>query len=269
MNDTELDEILDTWTEPPAPASLRENIRAGFAASLEQKTTPRILPRWLGVFVRKALLAGALLGTGAFLLLIVTQAFPQAPSGHIPYSVDSELVRYGDNGSSGVEMYLTSYNNDQENEIALSRSLPGNPLGTALARTLDAGLPHWQRLTRVLTISKEEWETIRAIRAAHPGVGFISGCGVGCLVLDHWSFARAAAGVNAGCLAGPAVGNETILNYPTTAVELHLDDNRRMTLWTAPDLGCFALRITTEEKQPGGAFRLVTRKQALRVTWNH
>ena len=32
MNDTELDEMLDQWAAPPAPASLREKVRAGFGA---------------------------------------------------------------------------------------------------------------------------------------------------------------------------------------------------------------------------------------------
>ncbi len=32
MNDTELDDLLDTWTAPPPPASLRERVQAGFAA---------------------------------------------------------------------------------------------------------------------------------------------------------------------------------------------------------------------------------------------
>jgi hypothetical protein len=268
MNDTELDEMLDRWSAPPAPATLRESVRAGFAAELEQRTKPGVLPQWIGAFARRSLLAAAILGTGAFVLLVVTQAFSQTPPGRIPYTVDSELVRYAEDGPSAVEMYITSYANDGENEVLLSRSLPGNLFATALARTLDAALPAWQRLTRPFTISDKEWERIQAIRAAHPGVGFISGCGAGCLVLDHWSFAKPAAGVNAGCLAGPIVGSEAILNYPTTAVSLHLGDNRRMTLWTAPDLACFALRITTEEKRPDGTFRLVTRKQALRVTVN-
>ncbi len=41
MNDTELDEMLDQWQAPPVPASLRENVRAGFAATLEQKPASR------------------------------------------------------------------------------------------------------------------------------------------------------------------------------------------------------------------------------------
>jgi hypothetical protein len=47
-----------------------------------------------------------------------------------------------------------------------------------------------------------------------------------------------------------------------------MDDWRRMTLWMAPDLGCFALRITIEERGADGTFRLVLRKQAQKVTLN-
>ena len=39
-------------------------------------------------------------------------------------------------------------------------------------------------------------------------------------------------------------------------------------MWMAPDLGCFALRITSEALRPDGTFRLVKTKQALRVTMN-
>jgi hypothetical protein len=38
-----------------------------------------------------------------------------------------------------------------------------------------------------------------------------------------------------------------------------------MTWWTAPDLGCFSLRITAEEKRADGAWRLVSEKRALRI----
>ena len=134
MNDTELDELLNQWSAPAAPASLRENVRSGFAAGLQRKTSPGVR-RWIAAFVpsgRKRLLA-AILGVGAF-LLIVTQAFPQmfglgAPPIKTPYTVDSEYLRYGDGGSSSaqlhrIQMYSTSYNLHGR-EIILSRSLPG------------------------------------------------------------------------------------------------------------------------------------------------
>jgi RNA polymerase sigma factor (sigma-70 family) len=70
--------------------------------------------------------------------------------------------------------------------------------------------------------------------------------------------------IQKGCVGGPVVAKETILGYATVAIR-HLDHNQRMTSWMAPELGCFALRLTEEERRPDGSFRLVLRKQALSV----
>jgi len=271
MNDTELDEILNSWSVPPAPASLRERVRAGFAAGLERETSPGVR-HWTAAFVpsaRKSLVAGAILAVGT-LFLIVAQAFPQmfslgSPPVKIPYTVDSEFVRYAEDGSSSIEMYSTSYSLNGH-EILLSRSLPGNLLGTAIGRTLDATLPYWSRIMSRLTVDAELLEKVR--RAAAQAVTVTAGCGGKCLVLEHYGFARASVGT--GCLAGAIVGRETILNYPTVAVRpvWGWGNHQRMTLWMAPDLGCFALRIMIEEQRPDGTFRLVSKKQALRVTLN-
>ena len=45
-------------------------------------------------------------------------------------------------------------------------------------------------------------------------------------------------------------------------------EHGRMTLWLAPDLGCFALKVTYEEQRPDGTFHLVNAKQGLKVTLN-
>jgi len=270
MNDTELDGLLDQWIAPAAPASLRENVRAGFGAGLERKTSPSVR-HWIGVFTpgaKKRLVAAAILGAGAF-LLIVTQAFPQmfglgAPSVKIPYTVDSEYHRYGDDGSPEtqlhrIQMYSTSYNLNGR-EIILSRSLPGNPFGTALRRALD---PIHDFLGKV---ALPFVATAAQVERARTAPQVITGCGDDCMMLEKYRFASA--GAAAGCVDGPIVGRETILNYPTTAVQLPLGDHWRIALWTAPDLGCFALRITIEEKRPDGTFRLVSKKQAIKVTLN-
>jgi len=272
MNDTELDELLDTWSAPPPPASLRENVRTGFAASLEGKTSPSVM-HWIAAFVpsaRRRLLAAAILSAGAF-LLIVTQAFPRmfklgSPPVRIPYTVDSEFVWFGDGGSSSIQqhriqMYSTSYNLNGR-EIILSRSLPGNPFGTALRRALDPIHSLLRQMTLPFVVTPEQLEKSRSAAQV------ITSCGdESCLSLAAETFPRPAAGAATGCVDGPVVGRETILNYPTVAVQLGWGDQRRMTLWTAPDLGCFALRITIEERRRG-TFRLVSKKQALKVTLN-
>jgi len=63
-------------------------------------------------------------------------------------------------------------------------------------------------------------------------------------------------------------GRETLLNHPATALQHPTLNGWRTTMWMAPDLGCFALRITTEEKRPDGTYRLVSEKRALKVNLN-
>jgi hypothetical protein len=235
MNDTELDEMLDKWSVPSPSASLRATVRAGFAVGLEPKPSPGVLVRWLTAIIpgpRKALPAGAILGIGA-LLLVVTQALPRTPSP--PYTVDSEFIRYSDDHSPVILSVSTSYNDTSGREIVLSRSIPSHHFGTAIGHMIDAVWYLWSQLTPPPVVNRDQLE-------------------------------RTAALIRAGCADGAVVGRETILNYPTTAVERRAGDRRRMTLWMAPGLGCFALRITTEAQRPDGTFHLVTVKQALKVT---
>ena len=130
-------------------------------------------------------------------------------------------------------MYLTSYI-DNGNEVSLSSSLPGDPFGTAVRRILDV-------------------------------TGFVL-----YLVTGR---SRESSGapdfVRAGCVNGPVVERETILGYSTTAVERRVGEHRRMTLWMAPDLGCFALRLRIEEQRPDGTYRVVSEKHSLKVTLSH
>jgi len=244
MNDTELDEILDAWSVPTPRSALRESVRAGFAANLERPTPPGLWPRRIATFARRSLLAAALVGVGAF-LFAVTQAFPQtlrvfSPPLKAPYTVDSELVRYMDDGSSKIAMYLTSFN-DNGREVVLSRSLPGDPIGTVVQRIKE----FLGQLTLPLGVNSEERERSAKARSE-----------------------AAAALIQSGCIVGVVLGRETILNHQTVASRAQLFSGGRVTWWMARDLGCFPLRIDTEEQQPNGTFRLASRKQALRVTVN-
>jgi hypothetical protein len=268
MNDTELDEMLDQWAAPPAPASLREKARAGFQAERTRIVPADLRKDWRPVFrngIRKTLLAAAIAGVGAFLVMVTTALSQTAPPEKIPYTVESEFIRYGDDGSRAVEMYLTSYMNQNGGEALVSRSIPGHPFETALGRTLDATLPAWSRLILPAVVSRQDLERMKKSRP--PAIGFITGCPEGtCLTINRYFFRRAASGADGECLEGPVVGRETILNYPTTAVELHLGEQQKMTFWTAPALGCFALRITSDTREADGVFHLTTVKQALKVT---
>jgi hypothetical protein len=253
MNDTELDDLLDLWVAPPPPASVREGVRAGFSAGHERTRVGRPRPRW-------RLLAGAILGTAA-LLLVVAQARPGAPV-RIPYIVDSEFLRYANDGSYRIEMYTQSYELNGA-EILKSRTISGGPFGTLLGRVFDATLPVWYRLTARFAIDGRTLDALRE-HAAH-AIGVIGGCAASCLVLEHFYFARAGSGAGSACMQGDVAGHDTLLGFPVTAVRPPWGSGERMTLWMAPDLGCFALRITLEAKRPDGTFRLVSERRALQV----
>jgi hypothetical protein len=189
-----------------------------------------------------SLFAGAVLTTVA--LVVGTQAFPQtlklvSPLMPIPFAVDSAYFEYGPDGSSTVNWYTTSYLHNTK-EIILSSSIPDNPVKSVIRRTVDATTFFFYALTLPFRSGSEQ-----ANRAA------------------------AADLVSKGCLAGPAVGHETILSYPTVVIKHDLPgDSRRITAWLAPDLGCFPLKHTIEEKRPDGTFRLVSGRHALKVTLN-
>jgi len=260
MNDTELDELLNTWTAPPAPASLRQGVQAGFAANLERKTSPGVV-HWIAAFVpsaRKSLVAGAVLAM-VTLLLVVTLALPQtlrlvSPPVRIPYIVDSDVVQYADDGTSAVEEHRGSYN-ENGREVGVYAVYPFrflNAIWHALAKVGNVV----GQLALPFTVSPELLKKYES--AARVSAGSEHGYALG----------SAAALIKAGCVCGPVVGHETILGHPTVAVQPDLGSHERVTFWMAPDLGCFALRITIEEKQPDGTFRLRIRKQALKVTLN-
>jgi hypothetical protein len=184
----------------------------------------------------KSLIIGAVLGVGAF----VWAAFPQtlrlaSALVRIPYTVDSVFVRHATDGSSTVDIYSTSYNHNG-NEIRLSSSVPGHPFASAIRSTLDVAQFVLLHQTALFHVDAEEAE-----RAA------------------------AAVRVNNGCEDGPVVGREMILNYSTVAVQF-TSTTDRITLWMSPDLGCFPLKMTYDERRPGGTFRQIIDRHALKVT---
>jgi len=269
-HDPELKSVVAEWTAPPPAADFHSRVLNAFDRRFGRIPWWR---RWLAAFVpgtRKSLLAGTIAVAGVF-LLVVTQAFPQmlglgSPPARIPWTVDSEFVRYAQDGSSSVEMYSRSYEVNS-NEILLKRSLPGDPFMTLIGRGLDRTLPAWGRLITPLVVDADVLKKVKQARARDRSVGFITGCNAGCLLLEHYSWAKVPAG-SSGCIDGPVIDRETILNHPTEAVRRRWTEHGRMTLWMAADLNCFALRVTYEEQRPDGTFRLTSAKQALRVNVN-
>ncbi len=272
--DPQLSKLLREWRVEDAPTALDARVLNIRKPRRRFSVARRMLAFPAGA--RKSLWAAAMVGIAC--LIVVTQAIPQtlklvSPPAPAPYTVDSEYIRYADDGSQTVEMYSTSYTSQNGGEIILERTIPDHPLGTAVGRTLDAVLPYLSRFTASVMVPPKELEKLR--QAAPKTVGVVSGCGdKPCFVLDHWGFARAESGPNAPCAAGSVVGYETILGHSTIGVMRPLPNVRstpsrpaaaRITMWMAPDLGCFALRLFVEEQQPDGAFRVVSEKQALSV----
>jgi hypothetical protein len=259
MNDTELDELLNTWTAPPAPASLRENVRAGFAMRLERKPSPGVLLRIVALLpsARKSLFAGAVAIVGTF-LLVVALALPQthrlvSPPVRIPYIVDSDIVRYSDDGTSTVEEHRGSYNKNGR-EVGVYAVYPS--FLNAIRHALMTCCSVVGELTLPFIVSPELMKKFES--AARVSAGSENGYALG----------SADALIKAGCVYGPVVGHETILGHPTVAVQPNLGSHQRVTFWMAPDLGCFALRIAIEERRPDGTLRLTIKKQAIKVTLN-
>jgi hypothetical protein len=261
MNDTELDELLDKWNAPAAPESLRERVRAGFHAPVERRTF-----RWGW---GKSLMAVAVM---AMLLVVVSRAVPQTlPEVHHPYVVLCEFSRYAADGSAAVQMYSTSYNDEYGREIMVARHLADNPVGDVVARTLDrlsdATAPVRFRLARLSPQGAEALDR-RAALGPLPALNdecfdFDTTCILG---VGHYFLPKAAGNPGIGCVDRPVVDRETILGYPTVAIQLGV--RFRKTIWMAPALGCFALKVASERQLADGSFRLFSGKQAVKVQLN-
>jgi len=235
MNDQELDDILNGWDVPPVSGSLRENIVARFAASLERRIPPKRWASWLG-----ARNAAVTIMCALALVVFVNKAVPQVRKNflllHVPFTVDSEFLRYADDESSSVEMYTTSFTHDGY-EVQLSRSFPDQPFRTALSQVVD-------------------WIGLLVFDVSLP---FSKGSG------KH-ERARAEF-IKNGCAASGQIVSpgEAILGYRTVAVHFNVPDNQRGTLWMAPDLSCFGLKFTIETKRPDGTFHLARARRAVRI----
>ncbi|HWZ33527.1 MAG TPA: hypothetical protein VNX18_19435 [Bryobacteraceae bacterium] len=253
MNDTELNQLLDTWKDPPVPVSFRRRTRAEFAARFEKTA------RWKPI-LRRSLFAAAI----AALLLVAMQAIPQtfSPQINVPYNVFSLFTKYSSDGSQTVEMATVSYNDENGREILLGRQMPGNFIGSVVGRALDA-------------VQRIAGPRLRPLRAAvhsdpervDPPPKVLVGCASeSCIGLE--SFAVPSVGARAGCATENVVARETIRDFPTVAVRVSVSPGRRLTVWMAPDLACYAMKIADERLGADGSFHLARMKQALKVRQN-
>jgi hypothetical protein len=264
MNDTELDDILNAWRTPPVPPSLAEHVRAGYTQKQGHGSLVTAFWRWITVHPRT--LAACAVVSILTLLIAVPGAHPQ-PAPAVPWTVESEFLHYAEDGSSSVEMLMTSYVLNG-NETVLSRWAPSNPMTTALWSTADAIGPVHDRIISRLMFGSAKMEEIHKSREARAArtVGAVTGCGPMCLSVSHSFWERAMPGPATGCVAREIAGRDTILGHATTAFQDRWTEHGRMTVWMAADLGCFALRSTYETQQPDGSFRMVGEKRAVKIT---
>jgi len=251
MTDTELDEMLDRWTAPLAPASLRAKVKGASDVLPQRRMRPGV---WAFASIAAVLLVGV-------------QASPQkltflSPGARIPYSVDSEFFQAKEDGSTEIQMDITSYNSEGR-EVFLSKSVPGDPWGTMILRARDFGaalLRPIQELSLPLVASPEQIQKVRALARIADCAG--GNCTGGWILGNRTDLLRS------GCELAPVAGHETILGYPTAAIQRSIAPDRRITVWMAPALGCFPLKSAVEEQQADGAFHAIRGRRALKITVN-
>jgi hypothetical protein len=253
MNDTELDELLNAWKAPDSSASWQDGMRARLAKK-PKRTLRNLFPGWRFVFAGAAVAAVAL-------VLVDNSAFPQVVQ-RPPYTVESEITLYQGwpdcrecwaEGPKSARM--TSYN-AAGNEQVLSWSVPGS-LWEEFFWTVR--FAHNNTIRKIHRLFGEPDPEADEYASVHTDVAHSSVVG------------RRATLVDSGCRTtsspGQVLGEDVVLNYPTVVTQVGFW-KRKVTLWMAPQLSCFALRATVEAQQTDGSWTLMSEKRALNVTLN-
>lgn len=247
MNDHELDELLDQWQSPAMRDSMREDLRTGFADTAKRAKRAALPRRIIGALprIRLGRFAAATMGVAALLFALV-QVSPQTvrmaspASFRIPYYVEFLFWRYSENGSTMHPTRITSFPYGGH-EIVMSVKEPGHFLFVAARGIANSIRTQFILAVPSFVLPKEP-------PMAEPAwfAGFVS----------------------SGCSSGKTVvGHETLAGYKTTVVETAAGE-RRTRIWMAPDLACFALKLTDEVRDANGTYRLRIRKEAVKVTMN-
>jgi hypothetical protein len=233
MTDHELDEMLNHWEVPPMRDTVRENVRAEFAVGVPRKPGKRI-----------SRLAFAAIGAAAVLFAMV-QVSPKtvrmaSPGFKIPFYVEFVFERYNPNGSAPYQSRITSFPYGGY-EIVMSVKESGDSFMDVVRRIGNSIRSQFVLAFPSLVLPK------------------------GRLMMEPASFAGF---VSSGCSTGmPVVGHETIAGHETTVVQ-SVSPASRFKTWLAPDLACFALKLTVEDREANGTYRLKLRKEAIQVTMN-
>jgi hypothetical protein len=263
MNDTELDELLDKWKAPSPTESFRNDFRAKLVPKL-RRSPRRFLGRWK-------------LATAAVVIVAFFLVGPAAFSTRLPrYTVDSEINHY-DGAMRWTEwprhILMTSYS-DAGSEVILSWSFPHHPLDTTYIKMLilaeersDSLKRRFQRIVK----SYIDWKKGVRMPVSDPtAFAYLTDPD------EKFYVGSRKALVSSGCrsLRGESreVGQDVLLNYATTVVQLHQDKGRsgwerKITIWMAPELSCSVLQSIVEIPEAGG-WKVVTERKALKVHVN-
>jgi hypothetical protein len=262
MNDTELDELLNTWKTPPVRGTWRESVQKRIAPK-HWNPLRDLSPRW------RLLLVGT--SVAAVILVVANTSALSRKLSPPPHTVESEIVLYAGSplpsGCGFCSFYpthlapkrvlMTSYNKTGS-EIVLSWSAPNERVVAAfwaarlaVARTID-------RVARSIPLAPE-LESPDYYAVVYTAVAQTQTLGGRDDLLDS--------GCRPSGLRGEVIGQDVILNYPTVMARYGSRGSRAF-VWMAPALSCFALRARVEVEQQDGSWTLVSEKKALKVTVN-
>jgi len=191
---------------------------------------------------------------------------------NVPFTVDSEIRHYqfenmesvatpeskvGRNFAPPPPVGLVTSYNEGGSEVILSGSIPNQTLKSIAGQIF---LMFWSAADgfkrRFLLDPDEEAASFAVVYPSGPFTPLVLG--------------RRDALLSSGCRTShgdaKVIGEDVVLNYPVTVVqEPHQGGNQMATIWMAPALSCFALRVTVHAKQTDGTWKMRIERQAVKV----
>jgi len=252
--------------KPPEYLAAKVLRHVGASSNVNEKATGLM-------FRRRTWLVAGMSMAAIIILLANTPAFSRKLN-RPTYTVDSEIRHYLADSvedvtpaseitqtvvSPSMTLLVTSYNQDGR-EVIAAASFPDHPLKSIMGNMFLSFFGGANRFTQALKLSADESaDAFAVVDPSTPRNTLVVGqrealLSSGCQTMDAGS---------------KVVGQEVILNYPVIGVQQPHDGGMRMlTLWMAPELDCFSLRTTIHAKQSHGTWKLISEKQARRVTLN-
>lgn len=237
--DRTLDSFIAAWVAPPPDAQFHSRVRRAFDGEFVKVPLWR---RWNGALLWRAgtsLCGGAAIG--AIFLLTICLAFPQSAPFRMPwlqpsFTMDSEEIRYADDGTGTVERYLRTGPTAGGKDRVLWNYSPDHPYDNMFQRIVTQANYLLERITLPFFENTEQTNVSADPRAAYVKTGCVRG--------DN-------------TISGDETvsGREILLGYSTTVIRWNFQQ-RRVTAWMAPRLGCRELKVTFEGQRADGSYQL-------------